>query len=56
MNIVEYENKRNQGEPAEARVYGILRGGFIADNEFYFFACAKDILDFRGSLYSPGSL
>ena len=38
MTITEYEAKRINSKPAQARVSGILRGGFLVDDEFYYFS------------------
>lgn len=35
MSLTEYLKLRSLGRPAEARIFGILRGGFVHEGTFY---------------------
>lgn len=45
MTISEYEEKMKIGKPAQARVHGVLRGGFLVGEKFYFFGIEQSCTD-----------
>lgn len=45
MTTAEYECETRDGKPAQARVRGILRGGFLVGTTFYYFGICPEKTD-----------